>query len=238
MCFRAIALRKAGRDADSRAAWGRFSPPPRPRRDTAMNPLVRVADPRLPPLEVESILPRHRFTAEAFVSLGMAADGVEFFRREVGEAGSDIDRLSAATALCQLLLLIDRKAEYAECVVDQLLPLSRRLLANTATSGVSMQSVAWTLLPMASAEFSDRLPEPWVRRVCESAAAWPPGGDDVDFVCQLVLRTCGARLGERAMVGRADTRLRGTPRGCPVEPGRRGRGHRIPVPNSCRVPDR
>ncbi|MCE9565295.1 MAG: hypothetical protein K8U57_24950 [Planctomycetes bacterium] len=206
MLFRAIALKKAGRAADSQAAWRRFAPPTQQNRDRALYSVMRVADPRLPPLEPEMILPRHQYAAEAFVSLEMAADGIEFFRHEVREVATDVEKLSATVALCQLLLLTDKKAEYAECVVDQLLPLSGQILSNPATSRTPTQSVAWTLLPLAVREFTAPLPEQLVRRVSGATAAWPQGGD-IDFVCQWVSRTCGGRLKDVAMTERASKRL-------------------------------
>src|SRR5262249_39758027 len=124
------------------------------------------------------------FAAEAFVSLDMAAEGIDYFRREAGEAAADRDRLSAAVVLCQLLLVADRKAEYAEEVVDRLLPLAGRVLPGAGPDrGAVGGAVALTVLPLAAGEFTVALPEALVRRVGEAIAARPRGDDTADFAC-------------------------------------------------------
>ena len=56
--------------------------------------------------------------------------------------------------LCQMLLLSDRKEEYAVCVADQLLPLAGRVLAAPAENPGGAASVVWTILPLAVGEFT------------------------------------------------------------------------------------
>ena len=70
----------------------------------------------------------------------------------------------------------------------------------------SLPSLAGTLLPLAVGEFTAPMPEQLVHRVSGAVAAWPHGGD-MDFVCQLLSRTCGGRLKDAAMTERASKRL-------------------------------
>ncbi len=210
MFFRAIALQKASRDAEAREALNRFEPPAPDERTRAMASLMGVADPRLREANVDMLRARHRFAAEAFVSLEMATEGIDFLRKEVAEAHSDTDRLSATVALCQLLLLADRKAEYAELVADELLPLAGKVLAATAAAPERERisnAVAWTVLPLAVSEFTVKVPDDVLRRVSEKAAAWKQRDDDADFACQLVLRACGRQLRDAAMTKAADARI-------------------------------
>jgi hypothetical protein len=213
MLFRAVALQKAGRGDDARAAWARFEPPPARDRAGGQAPdrLLRAADPQWPLIEADAVRPRHRFAAEAFVSLEMIDDGIEFLRRELRDAGSDAERLSAAVALCQMLLLADRKGEYAECVADHLLPLAGRVFATPPPNPGATQAVAWTLMPLAVGEFTAALSEETVRRVGASVAAWTGAGTEADLTRQLVLRACGRRLKDGAAVASANERLANHP---------------------------
>jgi hypothetical protein len=203
MFFRAVALQKAGRDADAKEAMRRFEPPASVSRDRALISLqAAMTGNQSLATNGEAIRPRHRFAAEAFLSLDMATEGIEFFHRELRDATSDTDRLSAVVVLCQLLLLTDRRAEYAEQIADQLLPLAGRVLPNAGPNREAFgSSVAITLLPLAVSEFCSALPEKTIRRVTVKASAW------VDLVCQLMLRTCGRQLRDAATTERASARL-------------------------------
>jgi tetratricopeptide (TPR) repeat protein len=215
MFFRAIALQKAGREAEAQDAWKRFEAPRAAVRGPAPNPGLAVVQPpgaQLPGSIGDGILPRHRFAAEAFVSLDMATEGIAFLRREVGDARTDRERLSASIALCQLLLLTDQRADYAECVAGDFLLLAERALkeAGSAREGIDW-CVAQTLLPLAVSEFAAALPDALVRRVSEKVAAWPSGEDNTDFACQLVLRACGRQLRDQPLIARATARLSAHP---------------------------
>jgi hypothetical protein len=152
--------------------------------------------------------PRHRFIAEAFISLEMVSEGIEHMRAEIATAGTDADRFSATLVLCQMLLLADRKAEFVECAMDRLLPLTGTAMPNAApgreTAGVV---VAWTLLPLAADKFTAALPEPVVRRVSGKVATALGRTDDIDFACQLVLRTSGRRLKDVKLTEGAHAKL-------------------------------
>ncbi len=205
MAFRAIALQKAGRAADAKAAWDRFDPasahwaapgqiPP--------NLLGPAADAdRAARADFDAITARHRFIAEAFVSLELIGDGTAYFREHL-TAGTDADRLSAALALSQLLLLADRKADYAECVAAHVLPLAIR----AAPNATAQETVAWAVLPLAADKFVAALPEAVVRNVSEKATA-APALADLDFACHLIRRACGRRLNDAKLVEAAQAKL-------------------------------
>ncbi|MDB5308038.1 MAG: hypothetical protein JWO38_2240 [Gemmataceae bacterium] len=208
MFFRAVALRKAGREADSVDAGRRFVPPAATARGEQDRMLLSLMASRVRVPEGDIFQARHRFAAEAFASLEMAAEGIEFLRREFAEARSDRDRLSASVALCQVLLLADRRAEYADHVVDELLPLAARVFPTAGRDREAVSgAIAVTVLPLAVTEFTAPLPDRLVRRVCERVGASPAGEDDVGFAYQLVLRASARRLGEAALAERAGARL-------------------------------
>ncbi len=204
MAFRAIALQKAGREAAAREAWKHFAPPTARR----LAPMRVPLGPELPIAgDADAITARHRFIAEAFVSLEMTDEGIEYFRAQVRAAGSNADRLSAALALGQLLLLADRKTEFAECAATYLIPLAGNVAQwPVAEQGAVNATVAWTLLPLAVDEFVTALPEAPARRVSEKAIE-SSDAVDVNFVCLLVQRTCGRRLKDEKLVARAGERL-------------------------------
>jgi hypothetical protein len=211
MLFRAIVFQKSGRADEAREAMRRFEPPTQPDRTKALAEMKRVGAgngvPR-PLTDPEIIRSRHRFAAEAYLSLDMAAEGIDFFRNEIKEAKDDADRLSAVVVLSQLLLLTDRRADYAEVVVDQLLPLVGRLLPKAGPDREGTDgAVALTLLPLAVSEFTVTLHEELIRRVSEKVSALPPGENNLDFACQLVLRTLGRSLRDAAVAERANKRL-------------------------------
>jgi Tol biopolymer transport system component len=215
MFFRAIALEKSGREDEVRDALRRFEPPSptdRARTLAYTKPYVELSRAFAPvpgPMaDPEVIRSRHRFAAEAFVSLDMAAEGIDFFRNEVKKTKDDLDRLSAVVALCQLLLVTDRRVEYTELVIDQLLPLAGRVLPKAGpnregTDGV----VALTLLPLAVSEFAAPLHEELIRRVCKKMSAGSPGDVNLDFACQLVLRSLGRSLRDEAVIKKANIGL-------------------------------
>lgn len=217
MFFRAIALQKSGRADEARNALRRFEPPT-PRATDRTRPLAEptrvVLGNRVPrPLtDPEIIRSRHRFAAEAYLSLDMAAEGIDFFRNEVKEAKDDPDCLSAVVVLCQLLLLTDRRADYTELVVDQLLPLVGRLSPHAGPKREGIDgAAALTLLPLAVSEFTAPLHKELIRQVCEKVSVLPPSENNLDFACQLVLRTLGRSLRDTAVAERANMRLTAHP---------------------------
>ena len=97
MAFRAIALQKAGRADAAAEAWKRFTPTALPESPHENRSAGAGTNGSL--TNAEAINPRHRFVAEAFVSLEMVNEGIEHLRAEAAAARSDADRLSAALAL-------------------------------------------------------------------------------------------------------------------------------------------
>jgi hypothetical protein len=216
MFFRAIALQKAGRVAESREAWQRFEPPidtpAQEQNARAFRSLARAADPRMPPVTGGVIRARHRFIAEGFVTVEMATDGVEFFRQELREAKTDEERLSAAVVLGQLLLLTVQPEEYAKHVLGELLPVAARVIPDTGPDrDVVSGCVAVMLFPLAITEFAETLPEKLVRQLSEKLNTWQSRNDDADFACQAVLLTFSQRLGDTKRTEQAATRLANHP---------------------------
>jgi tetratricopeptide (TPR) repeat protein len=212
MFFRAIALQKARRYDDANEAWKRFEPssPPKDAPGAAgnMNPQIGDNGAIKLPTNSEVISLRHRFAAEAFISLDLSGEGIEYFQREVKEAKTDPERFSALVVLCQLYLLTDKRVEYVELATNQLLPLSRRILDNTKSNGDAINgAVASTILPLAVSEFSSSLNQELVRRVCGKISSHPQRNDDIDYVCQNIVRTLSRNLQDAGNAEKADKRL-------------------------------
>jgi hypothetical protein len=111
-----------------------------------------------------------------------------------------------------LLLLAERRKEYAEHVADELLPVVGRVLSGGGTARESIGGeVALTLLPLAVSQFTDPIPDALIRRVAAKVDGLPRGDDDTDLVCQLVLRAAGRRLGDRGLTEKGETRLAAHP---------------------------
>jgi hypothetical protein len=134
----------------------------------------------------------------------MADEGITFLRQEIREAKTDEERLSAMLVLEQLLLLTDKREEYAEHVVDELLPLATRTLPNRdAMNGW----VAVTLFPLAVDEFAESLPEKLVHKLSEKMNTMLHRDDDLGFASQAVLKAFAQRLHDTALTERADGQL-------------------------------
>ena len=156
----------------------------------------------------EVIGSRRRFAAEAFLSPGMAAEGIEYFRREFDEAKADRERLSAAIVLCQLLLITDRRKEYAEEVTEHQLPLASRVIPLPGRDQDNLMAVVTlTIFPLAAMNFIEELPENTIRTVVESTSGWPRTEDDVGYACRLVLRECDRRLGKKEIATEENVRI-------------------------------
>jgi hypothetical protein len=212
MFFRAVALRKAGREVDALKALRRFeAPAPTTRSDQGR--VVRILSTttgRMPHGDV--FRPKHRYAVEAFASLEMVDEGVDFLLREFADTRSDGDRLSASLSLCQLLLLADRRAEYVDHIASELFPLVERVLAAAGQERESIaRAVALTILPLAVPEFTASLDDCTVDVVNETIALLASREDDVGFACLLSLRTTSRRLGAETQVDRADARIRNHP---------------------------
>ena len=146
--------------------------------------------------------------AEAYLGRGT----VHLIQRELKEAKTDVERLSAMIVLCQLHLLTDRRIEYAELAMNQLLPLARRVLDNAMTDKTAISSaVALTMLPLAVGEFSSSFNKELLRQICDKISKWPQAPDDVDFICQHIVRTMGQSLRDAATTEKAERRLANHP---------------------------
>jgi hypothetical protein len=116
-------LDKLGRPAEAAArlrAFRKAAPALLPAEDPRTTARARQDVRELVPLA------RDLYAAEVFLSLDAAEDGEAFFRRALAEARADGDRLSAAVALSQLLLLRGRADEYAVLATETLAPLVLR----------------------------------------------------------------------------------------------------------------
>ncbi|HEY2909123.1 MAG TPA: hypothetical protein VGI99_02700, partial [Gemmataceae bacterium] len=147
-----------------------------------------------------AIAARHRFAAEAYLSLDMAKEAIAYFDREFAAARSDFERLSAAIVQCQLLLLTDRRDEYAELAL-------KRLLSAEAISEAQLRAIAWTIAPLAVTEFLAGCPKGVIRRIADKAGARPHASDVLDFACQLIVRSCARRLDDAGLLAKANDRI-------------------------------
>ncbi len=209
--FRAITLQKAGRTMEANEALKRFEPPSPPKNPPGApangNPQIGNNG-GVNPATSEVISIRDRFAVEAFISLDLTGEAIEYFQRELKEAKTDVERLSATIVLCQLHLLTDRRIEYAELAVNQLLPLARRVLDNAMTDKTAITgAVALTMLPLAVGEFSSSFKKELLRQICDKISNWPQVPDDVDFICQHIVRTMGQSLRDAATTKNAERRL-------------------------------
>jgi hypothetical protein len=121
--FSHYCLDKLGRHEEAAArldAFRKKAPELLPVEDSRTPAQVRADVRRLIPLA------RDLYAAEVFLSLDAAEDGEAYLRRALAEAQSDEDRLSAAVALSQVLLLRGRGDEYAALATETLAPLVLR----------------------------------------------------------------------------------------------------------------
>ena len=233
MFFRAIAFQKAGRAQESEEAMRRFELPgsqakkvdeTKPAGDKKQVEDKKPApgdekngEKKLEPAMAAAVMPdlilaRHRFAAEAYLSLDMASEAIDYFRREIAAAKSEPDRLSAAVVLAQLYLLTDRRQEYADLIATSLLPIAEKVVTKAGPNRDALASaVSLALLPLAVGEFTEGLRAESLRPVCAKASAWKPGDDNVEFACQLVLRNLGRQLTDPDMTRKAEKRLAAHP---------------------------
>ena len=86
---------------------------------------------------------------EAMSDLTVAREQVELERLPLAKRLRDVEQK-----------LVDRKAEYAEYATSHLLPLAEKALLNAGARREPINAtVAWTLLPLAFADFIAALPE-------------------------------------------------------------------------------
>ncbi|HEV3263760.1 MAG TPA: hypothetical protein VG013_43395, partial [Gemmataceae bacterium] len=117
-------LTKLGRTDDARAKLAEFrkSFPRRPDQvqDASLQPL-------LDPDGLIAPLMRDLYCAEVLLSLGAIRDAETYFRDEMKTASSDAARLSSAMVLGQILLLENKRREYADLATDTVAPLLLKL---------------------------------------------------------------------------------------------------------------
>ncbi len=163
-------------------------------------------------------LARDCYAAEVFLSLDAAADGEQFFRRQMTKAVDGDDRFSAAIMLSQLLLLQGRTADYAALILDTIAPaLPKR---GGVDPGLDDPQLRPSLLVVVSALAPlgrDDLLAPVPRGRLEALAAQAEearakaGHDAVRLVADLVLDQAYRFLGRDKEMKAARQRWQGNP---------------------------
>jgi hypothetical protein len=121
--FEYYCLARLGREAEARAKLEQF------RQRVVLEGRGPGQEPRVPS-EAEIFqtgLVKDFYMAEVFLSLDAAAEGREFFRKQLAAAQTDSARLSSAIVLGQLFLLEKHHADYADLATDTLRPLLFKL---------------------------------------------------------------------------------------------------------------
>jgi tetratricopeptide (TPR) repeat protein len=166
---------------------------------------------------------RDLYIAEVFLSLDAGEDGEAFFRKALRNARADIERLSKALVLTQLLLLHHKPSEYSDLATDTVLPLllrswKPRTPAEPAAPLVINNALlaygdGLALLPLAAPEFLASLPEQQVRHLLPRwQEALALADDDVKrLVVDVVLQGMHQRLGQTAEAAEAGRRVTGNP---------------------------
>ncbi len=161
---------------------------------------------------------RDLYIAEVFLSLDAAEDGCAWFRRAIRDAADDGQRLSAALALSQLLLVEGRAEEYLDLACDVALPNLLRVWKQEngsefipLTSGQNLlpSFALMAFAPLATPDFLGTVPDAAVRRLAERLAAGKAqaahGG--ARLALDLALRAAYGRLGQAEEARQAAGRI-------------------------------
>jgi hypothetical protein len=189
--FEYVCLRKLGRDDDAAGKLRQFResfPPKLPNLglgDVAVDgqTLDERAGELLAPDGLAASLLRDLYAAEVFLSVNAVDVGEDHFRQRIAAGDDETQRLSAAIVLAQLLLLQDKRNEYVELALDEIVRpvLAGRLPREWTldwpwfnTHGVLLLTGGMTLLPMVSEEFLEGVDETRVARLAEACEAQRP----------------------------------------------------------------
>jgi hypothetical protein len=151
--------------------------------------------------DAEGLWIRDLYEAEVFLSVDAAEDGEAFFRDELRDAATDDARVSKALVLSQLLLLRDKRRDYADLTAATTLPLLLKLVKPAPPDKPYTPLAipgALSLLPLCSTEFLKSLPDDQVRAL---SARWrhlqtDADTDDKRLAVDLLLSAAHGRLGE------------------------------------------
>jgi hypothetical protein len=119
---------------------------------------------------------RDRYVVEVLLSVRGLAEAERFLHSGLEKAASEGDRLRKSLLLTQVLLLQGRNVEYADLVIDKVVPLLVKTLPerkgagekDPAASAFVLDSAGLlALLPALAPEFLDTLPERQVRTMRE-----------------------------------------------------------------------
>jgi tetratricopeptide (TPR) repeat protein len=213
--FEAFALKHLGRAAKARARLDRF-------RQLAAAPGGQAVNPNGGPSLADVWRDKDRYAAEAFLSLDAPDEAVAFLRESLKAAPGDDARLHSAVALAQVLLLQNRRAEYADFLTDTAMPLWLKVWP--ATEGAWREEVRGAMLltvaPLATPEFLAALPKDAVRALPER---WQrlrdPKQDPVGHLLIDVVREGAWRqLGNEAERAAAERSLKANPMSGAVMP--------------------
>jgi hypothetical protein len=162
-------------------------------------------------------LVRDLYAAEVFLSVDAAEAGEDHFRRAIADAAEEKERLSAAIALAQLLLLQDKRNRYVELATTEIvssivaidLPAEFGLDGRWLdVDGVLLVAGAFSLLPIASEEFLVGVDEALVAELAETGERLRARshGERSNWLVDVGLANIYGRMGQAEL--RAETAAR------------------------------
>src|SRR5262249_16381810 len=124
LLFEARCLAKLGKADESAAKLRQF-------RTIQLPNLVRVTMPNeaaAPPDPARTHDAREALAAEIFLSLNDADGAIAYLRNSIAQTADEQSKCFSAIVLAEVLLLLDRRGEYADVVSATLLPFFDKLL--------------------------------------------------------------------------------------------------------------
>jgi hypothetical protein len=134
------------------------------------------------PPELRTIA-RDFLAAEVFLSLDEPGEAVSFLRQSVRDAPSGAERCASAVVLGQVLLVLNRRADYLELVAEVLFPGFLKVSASAGEVidfGKTPVAIltGLTLLPACSDDFLAAMPRDWLQRFAARAEELRPTSRD------------------------------------------------------------
>jgi WD40 repeat protein len=173
-------LTKLGRRDEAKAKLAAFrkafpptlEPDPKPNPNNGDAPLRQA----FAPDGLLALLLRDFYCAEVFLSLDAISDAETYFRDEMKMATTDTARLSSATVLGQILLLQNKRQEYAELTTGTFAPVLMKLTKDRDPAApsdppelafVTEFGGPFALMPLFAPSFLKGIPEKDVRALIE-----------------------------------------------------------------------
>ncbi len=167
------------------------------------------------PSAAEVTFTHDAIAAEVFLSLDQPEEAIAYLRQSLKNAPDDETRCRSGIVLAQMLLLLDRKAEYldllSETLVSAFLKASPKMTAERREAFITWAGI--TGLPAASAAFLSSIPDAKARQLpARWQALQPQASDDVGkLAIDALLEASWKRLGNEAERRGAEARLQSNP---------------------------